>query len=64
MMRTRSWQCPNNQYAYCPKCNKLMTKRDVNAIKVGHYNPHILCYLCEECFASLLDWLGVEYEEE
>lgn len=64
MIRTKSWQCSNKQYAYCAKCDKLMRKLDMNAIKVGNYNPKILCFLCEDCFISLLDELGINFERD
>lgn len=49
----------HNWYAECAKCGKWKLKREMQAIKVGNYNPKHLCWLCDGCFAAMLDELEV-----
>lgn len=53
----------NNHYAHCAKCQEYASKRFMRPILTAPSSsapPKILCYLCENCYWGLLDYLGVE----
>lgn len=53
----------NSQYSHCAKCNSYNAKRSMRPIYTAQYSslpPKILCYLCENCYCGLLDYLDVE----
>lgn len=58
--------CPPRYVAECVKCGEKGYKRDMTSIhaKNGSHNPQKLCHVCQRCFASLLDELGVSMPEE
>lgn len=51
-------QCRHLYYAYCQKCNSFKQKKDMHYILTNNYNPKVLCFLCDDCFAKFCD----EYE--
>ena len=49
----------HNWYASCAKCGERDMKRNMIALRIGNYNPKLLCWLCQSCFCALLDELEV-----
>lgn len=50
----------NNRLARCPKCGVLEEKRRMRPLfsaEDRYHPPKILCYLCNPCYASLLEEL-------
>ena len=53
----------NTHYAHCANCQRYQPKQSMRPIYTAHTSsmpPKILCYLCENCYWGLLDYLGVE----
>lgn len=53
----------NAYYTNCAKCQRYQSKRSMRPIYTACASsmpPKILCYLCENCYCGLLDYLEVE----
>lgn len=52
----------NSHYAHCAKCQEYSPKRFMRPIFTAASSsapPKILCYLCENCYCGLLDYLEI-----
>lgn len=48
-------ECRHLYYAYCQKCDACSPKKEMHYILTNNYNPKILCFLCDECFADFCE---------
>lgn len=52
----------NSRLAYCAMCEAREEKRRMKPVYTADSSsmpPKLLCYLCESCFAELLDYIAV-----
>lgn len=54
----------NLPHGKCQMCNKLYYKREMTKIYYGEahvstHNPRLLCHICDDCLATLVEILQV-----